>query len=184
MCVIPVGSGIRRGEIIVEALPRLDRGLGKPRNAIHRIGEANAVPVDGTSLRQFVHEAALQPRTLLQTQLRAGHRAAITPDISLGVTFRRQLNAGGAGVEGLESGRCGIKPLWKGKSRGGSRPLHEKIASRWHGGSCVSIAAIAAPAIGFEDQEIRPESDSMRPEPAEGSVDPVFPLQFTYIAGD
>ena len=102
MRVIPVGSGIRHGKIIVEALPQLDRGLGQPGNTIHRIVYANPVPMHRACLGQCVHEAALQPRTLLKTHLRAGHRAAIAPDFGLGIAFRRQLNAGRAGVQGLE----------------------------------------------------------------------------------
>ncbi|MCY1305592.1 hypothetical protein D9M70_554070 [compost metagenome] len=57
--VIPEGSGIRRRELVDEALSRPDRRPRQPRHAVHGVGKPDAMPVD----RRFLREAVFDDET-------------------------------------------------------------------------------------------------------------------------
>src|ERR1700730_485313 len=52
--VIPEGASIGRRELVVKALAGADGWLGDPWHAVHRVRQADAVPVDGRSLVEIV----------------------------------------------------------------------------------------------------------------------------------
>ena len=54
MGVIPIGSGIRYNEVVIETLARFDGGLGQPGDAVHRVVDPDSVPVDRACLWQRV----------------------------------------------------------------------------------------------------------------------------------
>ena len=62
--VIPIGPGIGCDEVVIEAFARFDGGLGQPCDAVHRVVDPDAVPVDRACLRQFVQEPSLNPCAL------------------------------------------------------------------------------------------------------------------------
>ena len=78
--VVPVGAGIGRREPVVEALAGRHRPLGQPRHAVHRIGQADAVPMDRGGLGQGVVERGGQHAALRQPEQRPGYRALVVPD--------------------------------------------------------------------------------------------------------
>ncbi len=75
MRVVPVGAGIRHGELIDEALLRLDRWLGHVGRTVHRVRNTQAMPVDRGVLSQPVLDTDPQRVALAQPDLRPGHIA-------------------------------------------------------------------------------------------------------------
>lgn len=67
--VIPEGARIGSDKAIVKARPRCDRGLCQRRHPVHRVSQADAVPVYGSRLVEFIDDAnrkffpALGPQT-------------------------------------------------------------------------------------------------------------------------
>ena len=59
---------------------RLDRRLGHLRHAVHRVVDADPVPVDRGGLRQLVHEAPRHPPALRDADLRPRCPALVSPD--------------------------------------------------------------------------------------------------------
>src|SRR5215831_5987549 len=89
MGVVPEGAGIRHGELVDEAVLRLDRRLGHIGRAVHRVRNAQAMPVDRGVLRQPVLDSDLQPFALAQSDLWPGNAAAIAPDAGLRIGLGR-----------------------------------------------------------------------------------------------
>ena len=77
--VIPERAGIDRIELIDEPCARLDRVLREVRHAIHRIGQADAMPVNGGWLFQPVDHGHAQAIPLLDANLGAGDLAVVGP---------------------------------------------------------------------------------------------------------
>src|SRR5688572_18423705 len=74
--VIPVRTGIGQIELVKKAAAvTRDRRLGQAGDAVHRIGEPDAVPMDGRLDAEAVLYFQPQAFPLLETQLRSGHRA-------------------------------------------------------------------------------------------------------------
>jgi hypothetical protein len=78
--VIPVCAGIRQNEFIVKCLSAGHSGLGNPRDTIHGIGQANAMPVDGRRLWELIFEAYLEGLALSPPNQRAWNLVVKAPD--------------------------------------------------------------------------------------------------------
>ena len=94
MRVVPVGSGIGRHEIIVESLTRRDGLLRQARDTVHRVVDADAVPMDGGRLRQVVDQPPLHPFAPAHPDGRAGRAALIPPDGCRRITVGGKLDRG------------------------------------------------------------------------------------------
>ena len=73
--VVPVGAVLAHAEAVGEGLPRRDAGKAHPGNAVHLVGELDAVPVDGGGLAQAVGDADRHGVALAPAQHGAGKRA-------------------------------------------------------------------------------------------------------------
>ena len=78
--VIPEGAGIGRRELVGEALAGTDRLLRQARHAVHRVRQADAVPMDRGVLAELVADHDPDPIALANAEFRAGHGAVIGPD--------------------------------------------------------------------------------------------------------
>src|SRR6516225_6325336 len=89
--VIPERAGVGRGELVDEALAGPDRLLCQAGHAVHRVRQANAVPVDGCVLAELVDHR--DPHRLAPTnpQFRAGHGALIGPHSGVRVSVAGQV---------------------------------------------------------------------------------------------
>ena len=77
MRVVPVGPRIRHREVIEKARAGIDRCLGDVGDAVHRIRQANSVPVNGGRLIQPV--GALQHRHPARPYVRVARSALTRP---------------------------------------------------------------------------------------------------------
>lgn len=55
--VIPIATGIRHTEFVIEVFTRFDRQLRHIRHAVHLQRQPNAMPVNGRLDRQLIDEA-------------------------------------------------------------------------------------------------------------------------------
>jgi len=79
--VEPEGARVLRRELVGESRTGLDRGLRDPRDAVHLVRHADAVPVDGGRLRQLVGEAHAQRVAEPDAQGGAGDLAVVRPGV-------------------------------------------------------------------------------------------------------
>ena len=131
--VVPVGAGVGQREAVGKALTRRHRVLREAGYAVHGIGQADAVPVDGAGVGQLVVQRQVQHRTALETQLRAGHGSVIGPDRQCGLAGGGQ--GGGGGTQGAGRGGPGKKRC---RQRGGTGQGLQQITAV-HDGSLLSI---------------------------------------------
>ncbi len=89
MGVVPEGARIGRAEHVVEARAGRDRRLGEVRDAVHGIGQPDAVPVDAGRLGKLVHEPDAELLAALEPQRRARCGTAIAPARRLSLAARR-----------------------------------------------------------------------------------------------
>ena len=94
MRVIPIGTRVRRDETIVEGLAGRHGVLRQPRHAIHRIVDADAVPMHRAWHIELVDKAPLQARALRHPQLRPRQSAVIGPDLGLRIALGGDLGHG------------------------------------------------------------------------------------------
>ena len=81
MRVVPERAGVRRRELVGEALARPDRRLGEAGNAIHGDGKPDAVPVNGGVFCKPVLYGDTDGLALQDAYLRARDTAVVAPDI-------------------------------------------------------------------------------------------------------
>ena len=79
MRVIHIGAVLPHGKLIPESLARLDRLLGQAADAIHAIGQDDAVPMDGRRRGQLVRHVNAQPVALHALDGRPVDLAVIAP---------------------------------------------------------------------------------------------------------
>ena len=91
--VVPVGAGIRHGEIVEKIIARLDGHLRQAGDAVHAVGDPDPVPVHARGLGQVVDKAPRHPRALGHADCRPGNRAAKCPDVCLRILRRREAGA-------------------------------------------------------------------------------------------
>ena len=72
VAVIEVCPGGRGLELVAEAISRLYRILGESWNAVHRVGDGNAVPVDRGRIRKMILNIDTKSISLLRAELWAG----------------------------------------------------------------------------------------------------------------
>ena len=89
--VIPERAGIGRGELVDEALTGPDRLLCQAGHAVHRVRQANAVPVDGCVLAELVDHRDPHRVAPTNPQFRAGHGALIGPYSGVRVSVAGQV---------------------------------------------------------------------------------------------
>ena len=77
--MIPERAGILRHKIIGERLARPDRILGQMRHTVHRIGNTQAVPMNGSVLRKAIVERDAQTLSLPDADFRRCHLAVVGP---------------------------------------------------------------------------------------------------------
>src|SRR5258707_1120726 len=77
--VIPEGARIGRRELIHEALAGSDRLLRHAGHPIHRVRQADAVPMDGCVLAELVLDGQPDRFALANPKFRAGHGAVVGP---------------------------------------------------------------------------------------------------------
>ena len=70
MGMIPERAGVGRGESIVEASARRDVGLGEKRHPVHRVRNAQPMPMDRRRLVETIDETGGKRLTALQAQNR------------------------------------------------------------------------------------------------------------------
>jgi hypothetical protein len=112
--VIPEGAGIDGVELVGEGLTGSNRRLRQMRHAIHGVGRAHAVPVDGCFLINTVVDHDAHTIALTDADFRAGHRIVVGPDRRFSVRLRNEMRSSrccpqpelldGSGVSGPESG--------------------------------------------------------------------------------
>ena len=78
--MVPISAGIRWCEAISEPLTGFDSGLCQSRDAVHRVVNANAMPVDRCCLGQLVDQIDSQLVALLHTQFGTRNLTVISPD--------------------------------------------------------------------------------------------------------
>ena len=96
MRVIPIGARIGGDEIVVEGIAGLHRVLGQTSRTVHRIVDADAVPVNRRRLRQPVRQSALNALARANTDFRTWYRPGaalrpIGPDVGQVIAVRRDL---------------------------------------------------------------------------------------------
>ena len=79
--VVPVGSGIGRGEPVGEGSAGRDGCLGHCGHAVHVVAEGDAVPVHGGLGRQLVAQCGLNDVLFADPDLRPGHLPVIAPGV-------------------------------------------------------------------------------------------------------
>ncbi len=77
--VIPIATGIRHTELVIEIFARLHWQLRNVWHAVHLQRQADAMPVNGRLDRQLVDEAQAQPLALPHPQFGARRRTAKRP---------------------------------------------------------------------------------------------------------
>ena len=92
MWVIPEGASIGRRELVDKALAGADGWLCDLWHAIHRIRQADAVPVDGRSLAELIVDHHPDPIALTDAEFRAGHGPVIGPDGGIRITVAGQID--------------------------------------------------------------------------------------------
>ena len=92
--VIPVGSGIRRHEVIVEGVAGRHRVLRQASHAVHRVVDADAVPVDRGRHVEVVDQTAGDPFALSDADRSARQHSVIRPHLGHRVAVRGKLDAG------------------------------------------------------------------------------------------
>ncbi len=89
--VKPKRTGIRRGKVVIEALARLDWRLSQVGDAIHGIGQPQAVPMYDRRLMEIIHQTYLQLVALLDPKRRTRAHPIIAPDRSRLLALAAQL---------------------------------------------------------------------------------------------
>jgi hypothetical protein len=87
----PERAGVLGRELVGEALARLDRRLRGVRDAVHVVGHAHAVPVDGRRLRQLIREVHAQRLTEPDAQRWTGDLPVVGPDAHARAIHERKL---------------------------------------------------------------------------------------------
>jgi hypothetical protein len=85
--VVPKRAGVRRRELVGEALARPNRRLGEAGNTVHGNGQPDAMPVNRSVLCELVLHGDTDGLALRHAYLRAGDTAVVAPDI--GIQSRR-----------------------------------------------------------------------------------------------
>ena len=124
--VVPVGAGVRQREVVVEGATGRHGLLRQPRDPVHRIVDADAVPVHGGRHIEFVDQLPLQPVALPHTDRCARYGAAIGPDRGGGIAVRRQLHAGLLRDKPIRRPPCGPGQHRPGKTGAESAPANRK----------------------------------------------------------
>lgn len=91
MGVLPVCARVWQVEGIIKALTRSNRRLGQPRHPIHRIGQAQPVPMHAGRMRQIILNGDFQPVALGKAQFFAWERAIEGPERGVGIVRRGNL---------------------------------------------------------------------------------------------
>ena len=105
MGMVPESARILRRKGISEPFAGLHGGLGEVGNAIHRVGNTNAVPMDGCFLIQSVFQQDLEGLSLPKPESRTRYRAIVTPHRYLR-GFADEWRAGRSGFEDAAAGGC------------------------------------------------------------------------------
>ncbi len=106
--VIPEGAGVGRREVVKEGAARIDRVLGQAGHPVHRVGDAQSVPMYSRRLRQFVHQLPGQPLAVAQPDFGTGHAAVVAPDFGFGIVAGH--DPGLAGARGQRRHRSMCRP--------------------------------------------------------------------------
>ena len=83
MRVVHEGAGPACDELVDEGLARRDAGLGQARDAVHAVGQALAVPVDGGVLGQLVGHEDAHAVALDHFDGGPGRLAVVAPQVRL-----------------------------------------------------------------------------------------------------
>lgn len=124
--VVPVGACIRRDKVVEEGLSRLDRLLGEVGNAVHRVWQADAVPVDGRLLVELVFDSDPQTIALPHSELPPGHSAAVSEHGGADAGIGQQASSTGLGGQ-LDIAFVSCEPgaAGGGRCRGSGSAEHE-----------------------------------------------------------
>jgi len=97
--VEPERARVLGRELVGEAAAGLDRRLRDVRDAVHRVRQAHAVPVDRRRLGQVVREANAQRLPQPDAQFGSGDAAVVGPDAQLAAVDQGELGRAGVDVE-------------------------------------------------------------------------------------
>src|SRR5690606_29176717 len=96
--MVPERARVRHLEAVIERPIRLDRVLREMRHAVHRILEANTMPVDRGRLADAVRQSRENLAALPDTDFRARHSSAVAPN-GRGRALRQELCLTWFGIE-------------------------------------------------------------------------------------
>ncbi len=103
--VEPERARVLGRELVREGAARFDRRLRDVGDAVHRVGDAHAVPVNRRRLRQLVREPDAQGVAEPDAQLGPGHAAVVRPHAQLAAIDQRQLRLARLDVERADGAR-------------------------------------------------------------------------------
>ena len=127
--VVPVRARVRHDEVIEELAARGNGRLGEFGHPVHRVDDADPVPVDRGRLRQIVEEEAGKGLPLRHAEHGARHLPAIGPDRRLGIAGWRKVCRARGRAQRRRSRRR--KPGARRPCQHNPRDTGEKLSARY-----------------------------------------------------